>query len=120
MHTHRPQVRVDLQLAPQSKQSLLRPLLRGGIVPARTTDGAKQNGVGRSAKLDRLGRKRSASYIERAAADQAFTQLDLVIPPRGDRADHADAFGYYFRSDSIARQQGDRQRVHTRLECVDS
>jgi len=43
-----------------------------------------------------------------------------MIPPLGNGADHANAFGYYFRPDPIARQQCDRQRVHTRLECVDS
>ena len=47
-------------------------------------------------------------------------QLDLMIPPLGDGTDHSHSFGYYFRPDPIARQQGDGQRVHTRLECVDS
>jgi hypothetical protein len=34
--------------------------------------------------------------------------------------DNADAFGHNLRSDPVAREERDRQRVHTRLECVDS
>ena len=43
-----------------------------------------------------------------------------MIPPLAHGTEHTDAFGHYLRADPVARQQRDRQRVHTRLECVDS
>ena len=43
-----------------------------------------------------------------------------MIPALRHRAEDAHALGHHFRTDAIARQQRNRQRVHTRLECVDS
>ena len=43
-----------------------------------------------------------------------------MIPPLGNRAQHADALGNYLRADPIAGEQRNRQLVHTRLVWVDS
>ena len=120
MHRHRSEVRVNLQLLTQPKEALLRTQTCVGIVPARATDRAEQNGVGGLAKLDRLRRQRRAARIERAATDQSLAQLERVIPSLCYRAKHADALGYNLRADPVARQQRNRQRVHTRLVWVDS
>lgn len=45
MHGHRSQVGVYLQLSTQPKQTLLGALTCVGIIPARTTDRAEQNGI---------------------------------------------------------------------------
>src|SRR5258705_7624020 len=120
MDGYRSEVRVHLQLFTQSKQTLLRAQTSVRIVPARPTDGAKQDCVGGFAKLDCLGRQRRSALIERAATDQSLTQLEHVIPPLGHGAKQADALGYNLRPDPVAREQRNRQRVHTRLVWVDS
>ena len=75
MHAHRTQIRVDPQCLAQAEQTLLGAKTRIGIVPARATDGAKQDGVGGFAELECLGRQRSTARIERAAANQSLVQL---------------------------------------------
>src|SRR5712675_1868401 len=120
MDGYRSEVRVHLQLFTQSEQTLLRTQTCVRIVPARPTDGAEQNGVGGFANLDCLGRQRRSARIERTATDQSLAQLERVIPPLGHRAKHTNAFGYNLRTDPVAREQRNRQRVHTRLVWVDS
>jgi hypothetical protein len=120
MHSHRSEIRVYAQLFSKAEQSLFGPLTRVGIVPARTTDGAEENGVGGLAKRECFGRERRTARIERAATDQAFTKLDPVIPAICYRAKNTRAFGDYFRANAVAREERNRQRVHTRLVCVDS
>ena len=120
MDGYRSEVRVHLQLFTQSEQTLLRTQTCVRIVPARPTYGAEQNGVGGFAKLDCLGRQRRAARIESAATDQPFAHLERVIPPLGHSTKHSDALGYNLRTDPVAREQRNRQRVHTRLVWVDS
>src|SRR6266516_3748134 len=99
MNSDRTKIGVHAQLTPQTEQPLLRPLARGGIVPAWTTDGAEQNSVGLSAKVDRLRRQWSAACIKRASADQTLAQLERMAVALCDRAENACAFGDDLRSD---------------------
>ena len=109
MNGYGAKIGVHPQLASQAKQSLLRTLTRGGIVPARPTDRTEQDGVGASAKIDRLRRERSAARIECDSADQTLAQLDGVAKAFRDRAKNSRAFGNYLRSDAVAGKDGDRQ-----------
>src|SRR6266550_22617 len=108
MDAHGTKVGVHLQLSAQAKQSLLRALTRVGIVPARATDCAEENGVGILAKIDRLWRQWSAARIERASANQAFAQLYRMAVALSDRAKNARAFGDDLGTDAVARKQRDR------------
>ena len=120
MHSHRSEIGVHAQLFSEAEQSLFGPLPRVGIVPARTTDSAEEYGVGGFAERECFGRERCPARIECAATDQAFTQLDPVIPAVRHCAKNTHAFSNYLRTNSVAREERNRQRVHTRLVCVDS
>ena len=120
MNRYRSEIRVHLELFPQSKEALLWTQTCVGIVPARAAHGAEENGVGGFAKLDSFGGQRRTAGIERATTDQSLAQFQRVIPPLGHRVEHADALGYDLRPDPVAGEQRNRQRVHTRLVWVDS
>jgi hypothetical protein len=120
MHGHRSKIGVHAQLFSEAEQSLFGPLPCVGIVPARTTDSAEENGVGGIAERESFGRERRPARIECAATDQPFTKLDAMIPAVCHRPKNTRAFGDYLRANSVAREERNRQRVHTRLVCVDS
>ena len=107
MNGYGTKIGVHAELAPQAKQSLLGTQFRSGIVPPGATDRTEQNGVGRSAQLDRFGRQWSAARIECAATNQSLRQLDVVAEALRDRAENPRAFGDDLRSDTIAGKERD-------------
>ena len=120
MHLHRSQIGVHSQLFAQAEQPLLRALPRVGVVPAGTADGAKQHRIGGSANLQRFTRQGIVARVDCTAADESLAEVDGMTEAIRHRADDANAFGDNFGPDTIAGENRDRQRVHTRAGCSDS
>jgi len=77
------------------------------VLPARTADGAEQDGVGVAARVERLARQRLADRVDRSAAEQV--PLDLQVERQC--VEHAQRLGRDLRADAIAGETDDPHPV---------
>ncbi len=111
MHRDRTQVRIDLQLAAQTKQARLGSQLRVGCGPFRAADRAEQDRVRVEAALERRGGQRVAIGIDRDATEATLVEHEFVAEPLADGLQHAHALGGDFRTDTVPAEHRDA-RVH--------
>ncbi len=108
MNRDRAQVREQMQTLAQREQSLFgtNPGLRIG--PLRSAHGAEQHRVSRAAGGQRLCRQRALHRVDSSAADEVFSENEVVTEARGDCLQRANAFARYFRTDAVAAEDDDR------------
>jgi hypothetical protein len=69
-----------------------------------SNSGAHEDGVGFECEFFGFGGKGSAGLMNGDAAQQAFTQGELVVPFFGNDAQNAHGFSGDFRTDAVARK----------------
>ena len=101
----RAQVGEEFHLLAQAQQRPLRPHGKVEFVPARTTDGAEENGVDRLRPLEGVVGQRRAVGVDAGAADEGFADVDVETVFPVEPVDHAPRGVHDLRSDPVAGQE---------------
>ena len=101
----RAQVGEELHLLPEAQEGTLGPHGKVEFVPARTTDGAEENGVNRLRPLQGVVGQRRAVGVDAGAADEGFGDVDVETVFPVEPVDHAPRGVHDLRSDSVTGQE---------------
>ena len=85
----------------QAEQRLLGTLLRVGLVPFRSADGAEQNRVAVLRVLEHVIGQRSAGGVERVAADHALLELEIDRRTARDDLENLQSFADDLGADAV-------------------
>jgi hypothetical protein len=125
MNRDRAQVGVEAERFSDCKQALLGAIRRPGLIPLRSADCAKENGIGTAGGRDGLRWERCAAGLERRPANERLGRVKRVSELLADGVEHPDALSHDLRPDAVARHHGyrrahDQDRVTTCVAWVAS
>ena len=95
----------EAQLLAHGQESLLGTHFGVGVVvEARIANGREKNSVGILARLQGFFRERIADGVDGGCSAERFCESDLMTKLAANGFHHLDAFGRYFRADSVTGQ----------------